>query len=85
MTKNMSSKTAPARRCQMPSKMLSEVKERYIPQPITIKPNHRNLSKTSFMISNSCASDKCLFPLDDCFAIVYTSLCHPYKEASGVI
>ena len=53
ITKNSSSMTAPAIMCQTPSKMLSAVRDKYMPQPITMNPSQRNLSNTSFMISNS--------------------------------
>src|SRR3989344_5798147 len=65
ITKNSSNNTAPAIICQTPSKTFCEVKERYIPQPITTKPSQRNLSKTNFMISNSCIGERRFFP-DDC-------------------
>ena len=38
----------------------------YIPKPITIKPNHRNLSRTNFIISNSCC------PVNRFFILVLT-------------
>ncbi len=84
-TKNISNSTAPAIMCQTPSNKFSAVKERYMPQPITIKPSQRNLSNTNFKISNSWASDKRFFPFDDCRAILDTSLSYTHEEASGVV
>ena len=73
MYTNSNRRIAPAIMYHNPGRTLESLIDCHIPQPITMNPNHKNLSNTKRIISNSWASVICFFEFFFLLAIFSTS------------